>query len=82
VENIILDGLELSAPVGGAPLIVLKNTRRAFLTGMRSPEGCKVFTQVSGPQSAGIEFVANSIPRKQRVVSYADGAEKEAINIG
>ena len=82
VENIILSGLELSAPIGGAPLIALKNTRRAFLTGMRSPEECKTFTQVSGPQSAGIEFVGNSIPRKQKAVSYADGAAKVASNIG
>lgn len=82
VENIILCGLELSAPVGAAPLIALKNTRRAFLTGMRSPEECKIFTQVSGPQSAGIEFVGNSIPKEQKAVSYADGAANEAANIG
>ena len=74
VNDIILDGLELSAPMGGAPLIALKNTRRAFLAGMRSPEGCKLFAQVSGPEAAGIELVGNSIPRGQKAVSYTDGA--------
>ena len=78
VENVILGGLELSAPVGGAPLIRLKNTRRAFLTGMRSPQECPVFAEVSGPQCAGIELVANSIPKEQKAVSFVDGAKTEA----
>lgn len=82
VEDLIMAGLELSAPKGGAPLIALKNTRRAFLTGMRSPADCKIFAQVSGPQSSGIELVGNSIPRKQKAVSYADGARTEAASIG
>ena len=82
VNDIIAGGLELSAPVGGAPLIALINTRRAFLTGMRSPEQCGIFTQVSGPQSAGIELMGNSIPKEQKAVSYADGAATEAAKIG
>lgn len=81
VDNVILGGLELSAPVGGAPLIALKNTRRAFLTGIRSPEECKIFAQVSGPQSAGIELVANSIPGEQKAVTYVDGATMRAARI-
>jgi polygalacturonase len=82
VDNIILGSLELSAPKGGAPLIELTNTRRAFLAGIRSPEGCKVFAQVNGPQSAGIELVANSIPKEQKAVTYADGAPDDAAKIG
>jgi polygalacturonase len=82
VDNIILSGLEFSAPVGGAPLVALKNTRRAFLTGIRSPEECKIFAQVSGPQSVGIELLGNSIPKEQKAVSYADGAVAEAAQIG
>ncbi len=81
VNDIILGGLELSAPVGGSPLIELKNTRRAFLTGMRSPEKCEVFAQVSGAESAGIELLGNSIPKGQKAVRYTDGANMEAAKI-
>jgi len=39
VDDIIFAGLELTAPAGAAPLFDLRNTRRVFLTGMRSPAG-------------------------------------------
>ncbi len=82
VNDIILGGLELSAPEGGAPLIELKSTRRAFLTGMRSPEECKIFAQVSGTESAGIELLSNSIPKGQKALSYVNGAGMDAAKIG
>ena len=81
VNDIILGGLELSAPEGGAPLIELKSTRRAFLTGMRSPEECKIFAQVSGTESAGIELLSNSIPKGQKALSYVNGAGMDAAKI-
>jgi polygalacturonase len=81
VNDLILAGLELSAPAGGSPLIDLRNTRRAFLTGMRSPLGIAVFAQVSGAASAGITLLGNSVSQGQKAVSYADGATKEATEI-
>ena len=80
-NDVILAGLELSAPTGGAPLIDLRNTRRAFLTGMRSPLGAAVFAQVSGAASAGITFLGNCVNKGQKAASYADGATEEATKI-
>jgi hypothetical protein len=81
-DDVILDGLDLSAPVGGAPLIDLRNTRRAFLTGTRSPAGSQVFAQVSGPNSAGITLVGNSLESGQKAVNYIDGATESALKTG
>ena len=74
VEDIILAGLELSAPAGAAPLFDLRNTRRAFLTGMRSPAGNNVFAQISGAASTGIVLSGNSLEPHQQAVTYIDGA--------
>lgn len=81
VDDIILAGLELSAPSGPAPLFDLRNTRRAFLTGMRSPLGNNVFTQVGGAGSHRIALLGNSLNRGQKAVSYVDGASEEATTI-
>jgi hypothetical protein len=82
VEDVILGGLELSAPAGGAPVIDLRNTRRAFLTGMRSPLGNNAFTQVGGAGSNGIVLLGNSLNAGQKAVSYTDGASEESTKIG
>ena len=81
VDDIILAGLELSAPTGNAPLIDLRNTRRAFLTGMRSPLGSTVFAQVSGAGSSGITLLSNSLNPGQKPVEFADGATEQSTRI-
>jgi len=81
VDDVVLGGLDLSAPAGGAPLFDLRNTRRAFLTGMRSPVGVGVFAQVSGAASSGISIVGNSIEPGQKAVTYSDGAKEDAAKV-
>jgi len=81
VDDVILGGLELSAPTGNAPLIDLRNTRRAFLTGMRAPAGSQVFAQVSGAASSAITLLGNSLNQGQQAVSFSDGAAKESTKI-
>jgi polygalacturonase len=81
VNNVILDSLELSAPAGGAPLIDLRNTRSAFLTGMRSPAESPVFTAVSGASSSGITLLGNSLQKGQLAVSYVGGATEDSTKI-
>jgi polygalacturonase len=81
VDDVILGGLDLSAPVGGAPLIDLRNTRRAFLTGMRSPAGIKVFAQVSGAGSSAISLSGNSLDQGQQAATYTDGATEGSTKI-
>jgi polygalacturonase len=81
VSDVILSGLDLSAPVGGTPLFDLRNTRRAFLTGMRSPAGLQVFAQVSGEGSAGISLSGNSLDAGQQAATYTDGATEASTRI-
>jgi polygalacturonase len=82
VSDVILSGLDLSAPVGGAPLIDLRNTRRAFLTGMRSPAGVGVFAQVSGAESSGISLSGNALDQGQQAATFTDGATPISTKIG
>lgn len=81
VNDIILDGLELSAPQGGAPLFDLRETRRAFLTGMRSPFGNKLFAQVGGANSSGITLLGNSLNQAEQPLSYVRGAAVDAARV-
>lgn len=80
-NDVILSGLDLSAPVGGAPLIDLRNTQRAFLTGMRSPVGMQVFAQVGGAASSGIALAGNVLDPGQTAVNYTDGATEVSTKI-
>jgi len=81
VDDIILAGLELSAPASGAPLMDLRETRRALLTGMRAPLECGHFAQVSGAGSSGITLMANALNPGQRPVTITGGAEQDSTRI-
>jgi hypothetical protein len=74
VEDLILSGLECTAPASGAPAIGLHDTRRVFVTGMRAPETSKVLVEVSGAQSRQIRLVGNSLEPEQQALAFADGA--------
>jgi polygalacturonase len=81
VEDIILSGLDLAAPAGGAPVFDLRNTRRAFLTGMRAPADSRLFAQVSGAASSGIALLGNSLTRDQQAVSFTEGAAETSAKV-
>lgn len=81
VDDIILAGLELSAPAGSAPLFDLRDTRRAFLTGMRAPAASQVFAAISGAASSGITLLGNSLTKGQKAVSYSNGATEDSTKI-
>jgi hypothetical protein len=78
VDDIVISALVASAPVGRTPLFHLKNTRRAFLTGMRAPADVATFAQVSGADSSGIALAGNHIGSKQQAVLYSDGATADS----
>jgi polygalacturonase len=80
-ENVILNGLELSAPHGPAPLIDLRNARRVFISGIRVPTNCHVFTQVSGAASSDIRLLGNSLHQNQRAITCVNGAAPSAIKV-
>jgi polygalacturonase len=81
VNDVILAGLELSAPTGEGPVFDLRNTRRAFLTGMRAPVGISLFAQVSGADSADIRLLGNSLEHGQQAVDYTGGATENATKL-
>lgn len=81
VDDIILSGLDLGAPVEGAPVFDLRNTRRAFLTGMRAPAQSRIFAQVSGTQSSDITLLGNSFSRDQQAVSFTEGAPESSARV-
>ena len=81
VNDVIVDGLEVSAPTGDAPLFDLRDTRRAFLTGMRSPAGSQLFAQVSGASSSAIVLLGNSLNQGEQAVTHLGGAESSATKV-
>lgn len=81
VNDVTLSGLQLAAPVDGAPFIDLRDTRRALLTGMRSPAGVRVFAQISGANSSEIVLQANTLDSRQKAVEYSDGAAEAAAKV-
>ena len=81
VDDVILDGLELTAPQGGAPLIDLRGTRRALLRGMRMPVGSSVLAKVSGAASSGIQLIGNAIADNQKPLDFGLGASKSAASV-
>lgn len=81
VDDVILAGLELAAPAGGAPVFDLRNTRRAFLNGMRAPAGAKVFASVSGANSSEIALLGNLVSKDQRAVSLTGGAQENTATV-
>jgi polygalacturonase len=80
-EDLLLSGLELSAPVGSAPVIDLRNTRRAFLSGMRSPSGPGAFLEVSGADSTEVTLEGISLPAEQMPVRYRAGAGPGSVKV-
>jgi polygalacturonase len=74
VNDVTLSGLQLAAPVDDAPLIELRNTTKALLTGMHSPAGVKVFAEISGGKSSGIALKGNTLDAGQQAVAYTHGA--------
>jgi polygalacturonase len=78
-NDLILDGLELNAPAGNAPVIELESVQRALITGMRMPLGAKVLAQISGADSSGLSFAGNAFEPNGQTVVYTDGATAGAL---
>jgi polygalacturonase len=81
VNDVTLDGLQLAAPVDDAPLIDLRDTSRASLTGMHAPVGVKVFAEISGSKSAEIALKGNTLDAGQQAAAYTHGATDDAAKV-
>ena len=78
VVDLILSGLELSAPTGDAPAIDLRNTRRALLTGMRPPPARSAFVEVSGSGSSEVVLRGISGAPGPALVRFGEGAPTDS----
>jgi polygalacturonase len=81
-QDLILDGLELTAPAGNAAPIELQSVHRAFISGMRMPVGAKVLARISGADSSGLLFAGNGFEPDRENVIYTDGATAGALGPG
>jgi hypothetical protein len=76
VSDLVVSGLEATSPTGDTPLVLLHDTRNAFVTGSRVPAASRLFIQVSGQRSADIAITGNALRSSQQSVAYVDGAPK------
>lgn len=78
VADLLLSGLETTAPAGSAPLVALQNTRHAFVSGSRVPQASEVFVHVSGRDSQNIAVAGNALNPSQKETVYSDAATAPA----
>jgi hypothetical protein len=52
----------------GNPLLVLRNTRNAWLQGNQSPEGSDVYLRLEGRRTAGIHLACNDLRESKRAI--------------
>ena len=81
-KDLILAGLELTAPAGNAAPVELESVHRAFITGMRIPVGATVLAQIRGADSSGLSFAGNAFEPDRQSVVYTDGATARALGPG
>jgi polygalacturonase len=74
VKNLDISGFRAAAVSGGEPVIRLKQTRSALLTGCVAPAGTKTFLQVTGEQSGSVTLAASSMSEAGRAVEFTGGA--------
>ena len=62
------------------PLIVLRNTERAYLHGSRAPDNTKLFVKVVGTRSRQIVIGANDCGASGRLFYCTDGAHEDVVS--
>ena len=61
------------------PVILLRNTRRALLSGNFSPEGNQVFVRTEGSATANIRLSGNDLSSSATQVERGIGAKPDAV---
>ena len=72
--------VDFSAP-NSAPVILLRNTRGAFLEGNRAPQGNQVYLRIEGRQSAGVCLAANDLRASKQPFDLAAGVPPQAVTV-
>lgn len=82
VHDLTIAGLETTNQAIMNPVIVLRNTRRAYIHASRAPEKSKLFLEISGTASEAIVLGANDLTGSEQIVSFRDDARSEALKSG
>src|SRR5262249_8113948 len=61
VQNLDVSGVRASSVASGQPVIRLKQTRSALLTGCTAPAGTKTFLEVAGETSEAVMLTASQM---------------------
>jgi hypothetical protein len=81
VQDLDISGLRAAVPVGGGPLVRLRQTQEALISGCRPLGDVATFVQVEGEGSSGISLVANDFRRVKTAFETVEGATKTAIRV-
>jgi polygalacturonase len=79
-RDLILSALELSAPMGAAPLIDLRNSKEALLSEIRAPEGADVWVEVSGVDSADRSVRRGGVAPGRPAIRFRNGAAAGSVH--
>ena len=75
VHDLRIDGLEASAPEGGAPLVRVHQSQQVFVHGTRLPASADTLLEVNGELSQDVQCSGNAVRASQHEVRYAQGAK-------
>lgn len=81
VQALELRQITAQAPSEGEPLIRLRSTQEASVSGTRAPKGTAVFVEVAGEASSEIALFGNEVSRAAKVAALVQGAKAEAVKV-
>jgi hypothetical protein len=73
VQSLDVSGFRAAAVTSGQPVIRLKNTRSALLTGCTAPAGTKTFLEVAGERSTEVSLAASQMSGAGKGVEFVSG---------
>jgi polygalacturonase len=76
-------GLSISdfAAPNSNPVMVLRNTRDAWLDANRAPQGNQVYLRLEGPQTENVSIAANDLRASKKPVDLGPGVPPESVRV-
>jgi hypothetical protein len=63
------------------PVMVLRNTRDAWVEGNRAPHGNQVYLRLEGPQTEDISIAANDLRASAKPLELGPGVRPETVSV-
>jgi hypothetical protein len=63
------------------PVMVLRNTRNAWVEGNRAPQGNRVYLRLEGPQTENISIAANDLRASKKPLDLGPGVRPESVSV-